>query len=132
MDDNVLGLMARRSVLEENSYEVTSIGCPHEALTRLGVDSFDLLITDYRMEAMSGVELIGKVRGAGHELPAILLSGFAETLGLDRQNTGADAVIQKNANEIPHLLRTVRALLRGRKLPKSEGPPPSTGRRKKA
>ncbi|MEZ5351498.1 MAG: response regulator [Bryobacteraceae bacterium] len=134
VDDNSMGLMARKTVLEDHGYEVVSVRCPDEALEKLrSRQHFDLLITDFRMPAMTGVELITAVREHGSTMPAILLSGFAETLGLGQKNTGADVVIQKNANEIPQLLRAVRSVLRGaiRRPAKSEGPAPRT-RRKKA
>ena len=41
----------------------------------------------------------------------ILLSGFVEPLGLTEQNTGADAVITKSANEPAHLVRSVKRLV---------------------
>jgi hypothetical protein len=44
-------------------------------------------------------------------VPIILISGFAEVLGLDAANTGADLVIQKNCYEISTLTRGVKGLL---------------------
>ena len=41
----------------------------------------------------------------------ILLSGFVEPLGLTEQNTGADTVIAKSANEPAHLVRWVKRLV---------------------
>jgi len=46
-------------------------------------------------------------------------------LGLTESNTGADAVIQKSAHEVSHLLRAVSRLLRrkpARKGPAGEAP----------
>jgi CheY-like chemotaxis protein len=136
VDDNSLGLDARKSVLEEHGYEVVSVTCPDEALERLSKRHFDLLITDYRMPAMTGVDLIRRARENQNAVAAILLSGFVEPLGLDQKNTGADAVIQKNANELSHLLRAVRSLLRPaarRRPPKSDhATEPPKPRKKKA
>jgi hypothetical protein len=42
----------------------------------------------------------------------VLLSGFVDALGLNEQTTGAEAVIQKSANEVPHLVRAVARLLK--------------------
>jgi CheY-like chemotaxis protein len=126
--------MARKTVLEDLGYEVVSVACPDEALAKLVARRFDLLITDYKMPSMTGVDLIRKVREQNFTAPTILLSGFVEALGLDQNNTGADAVIQKNANEIPHLLRAVKSVLRNassRRPVKSEAPP-TKPRRKKA
>jgi hypothetical protein len=56
-------------------------------------------------------ELIERVRKQAPLVPVILLSGFVDALGLDEKSTGADIVIQKSANEIVHLLRSVKRLL---------------------
>ena len=131
VDDNSMGLMARKTVLEDQGYVVVSVGCPEEALTKLRTEHFDVLVSDYKMPSMSGIELIRQVRDIDRPVLAILLSGFAEPLGLDQNNTGADAVIQKNANEVPHLLSTLHTLLRVRRRPvKSERPPSTRPRRK--
>jgi CheY-like chemotaxis protein len=112
VDDNGLGLAARKSVLEELGYRTTGFSCALEALAQLASGEFDLIITDYRMPNMNGIEFIGLARERKPLVPIILLSGFADSLGLDERNTGADAVIQKSANEVTHLLRTVNKLLR--------------------
>ena len=77
----------------------------------------------YRRPMMeNGIDLIQKVRKNHAELPIILLSGVADTLGLSESNTGANIVIQKSANEVSHLVRAVARLLR-RKAPRK--PPAS-------
>jgi DNA-binding response OmpR family regulator len=40
----------------------------------------DLLITDINMPRMSGVELMGRVRGLRPELPIIVITGYAQEL----------------------------------------------------
>jgi CheY-like chemotaxis protein len=117
IDDNNHGLVARKTVLEELGYRITTASSAHEALGYLAESRFDLIITDYKMPRMNGVELIQKVRNEDPSLPVILLSGFADALGLDEKNTGADIVIQKSANEVAHMVRSVGRLLR-RKVPK--------------
>jgi CheY-like chemotaxis protein len=107
VDDNSNGLKARKSVLEEHGHTVVTSCGGEDALERFQREKFDLVVTDYKMPGMNGIELISRVREVRPELPVILLSGFADTLGLTQENTGADAVIQKNAHEVPHLVRAV-------------------------
>ena len=128
VDDNTLGLSARKSVLEELGHRVTAVTSPREAITCLESHKFDLVITDFRMPEMTGSELIGWIRERTIECPTILISGFVDTLGLTVANTGADIVIQKSAHEINHLLRAVKSLLKrrpnaARKPPGSDLPP---------
>ena len=112
VDDNKLGLAARKSVLEELGYGITTAVEGKEALEQFAREKFDLLITDYKMPRMNGVELIRKIRELAPEMPIIMISGYAEALGFTEANTGADAVIAKSANEVQHLVRSVSRLLR--------------------
>lgn len=117
VDDNRDGILARRSVLEELGYSVVSAGCGADALETVERQSFDLIITDYRMGPMNGLELIRKLREREFSKPIILLTGFAENLGLSAENTGADIVIQKSANEVANLVRSTKRLLSPPKKP---------------
>jgi len=111
VDDNAHGLIARRTVLEELGYRVRICESGAEALELFATQPVDLLITDFRMPNMDGVELITRIREMRPDLPIILLSGFVEPLGLTEQSTGADVVLSKTAGEVGFLLRSVRRLL---------------------
>jgi CheY-like chemotaxis protein len=122
VDDNCDGIIARRSVLEELGYQVVSAGCGSDALNLHKEHNPDLVITDYRMYPMNGLELIAQLRQRGFSNPIILLSGFAETLGMRSETTGADVVIQKSSNEVVNLVRHTKRLLTPKKGPALEGP----------
>jgi len=111
VDDNPHGLVARRTVLEELGYVVYTCASGDEALKLFASNKVDLVITDFRMPNMDGVELIGRMRQLRHDLPEILLSGFVEPLGLTEKSTGADVVLSKSAGEVGLLVRSVRRLL---------------------
>ena len=117
VDDNRDGVLARRSVLEELGYQVISAVCGGDALKLVDEHDFDLVVTDFRMEPMDGLELIKALRGRDFLKPIILLSGFAEALGLRSDAIGADAVVQKSANEVANLLRHTKRLLNTPKKP---------------
>lgn len=112
VDDNDMGLLARRTVLEEIGHHVQTCSSAHEALEQCAKFHFDVVVTDYKMPRMSGVEFIRELRKQHPAMPVILISGFVDTLGLNESSTGADAVIQKSANEVTHLIRAVSRLLR--------------------
>ena len=112
VDDNSMGLMARKTVLQELGHRVITSQNAHDALEVCGKQRFDLLITDYKMPKMNGVELIRELRKLQPQVLVILISGFTDTLGLNEANTGADVVIQKSANEVGHLIRSVNRLMR--------------------
>ncbi|MCB1904799.1 MAG: ABC transporter substrate-binding protein, partial [Gammaproteobacteria bacterium] len=69
-------------LLELNGYRVATAINAQEALRCLGPEArdFDLLITDQTMPGMTGVELIHRARQLKPGLPAILCTGFSETM----------------------------------------------------
>ena len=112
IDDNCDGLLVRRTLLEEAGCNVTFAHNGEEGLHLFGEGGFDLTVTDFRMPGgIDGVEVIRRIRLANPEARVILLSGFVEPLGLNEENTGADAVVAKSANEPAHLVRAVKRLL---------------------
>jgi len=115
VDDNSLGLSARRSVLEELGHKVQTCAAPNDALDLCGKHRFDIVVTDYKMPKMNGVEFIGRLKKQHPSVAVILISGFTDTLGLNESNTGADVVMQKSAHEVPLLIRSVSRLLRQQK-----------------
>jgi len=111
VDDNRQGLIARRSLLQELGYNVTTAMSGDEALEVFPKQKFDVIVTDYKMPRMNGVELIKRIRSLDANARIILLSGFVEPLGLNEQTTGADVVIAKSAGEVGQLTRSVKRLL---------------------
>jgi len=121
VDDNANGLSARKTVLEEVGHKITAASSGADALDSFGQQKYDLVVTDYKMPRMDGLELIGRLRKLAPDVPIVLLSGYVDALGLNEETTGADAVIQKSANEVSHLLRAVSRLLRRKPSRKTAG-----------
>lgn len=122
VDDNRDGVDARRALLQEVGYTIVSAHCGVEALKAISEQNFDLVITDFKMQPMDGLQLIAKLRQNNFEKPIILLTGFAESLGLKPEASGANVVIQKSSNEVSMLLRHTKRLLQpSRKPARSQG-----------
>lgn len=132
VDDNRSGLLARRAVLEELGYGTDGAPDGSTALEMFGKQHYDLVVTDFRMPDMDGAELIAHLRSLRPELPVILISGFADVLGLNEQTTGANTVIMKSANEVQHLIRSTGRLLKLPRKPVASERSISPGRRKAA
>lgn len=111
VDGNKSGLAARKAVLQEAGYTVKTSDSAEGALELFARFQFQVVVTDYQLPALSGVDFIRELRARSAALPVILISGFADALGLHEANTGADIVIQKSANEVNHLVRAVKRLL---------------------
>jgi CheY-like chemotaxis protein len=114
VDDNRDGLLVRRSLLEEVGYNVKVAGNGEEGLKLFGDHPFDVVVTDYKMPCMNGVELIQRLRCVNPNARVVLLSGFVEPLGLTEENTGADIVLAKSSHEPVQLVRAVKRLINSR------------------
>ena len=77
VDDEPEVLESLRRLLRNEPYRVVTTTSPHEALTLLAANPFDVLISDIDMPEMSGVELIKRARAAHPEVVRILLTGGA-------------------------------------------------------
>jgi CheY-like chemotaxis protein len=111
VDDNHDGIDARSALLQELGYTIVSAHCGVDALRAVSEQDFDLIITDFKMQPMNGVELIARLRDQNFEKPIILLTGFAESLGLKPETTGANVVLQKSSQEVATLIRHTKRLL---------------------
>jgi two-component system, NtrC family, response regulator AtoC len=66
-------------ILQSYNYEVFSCDRGEEALDRLRQEFFDILITDFRMPEMDGLELIRRAKILQPGIQAILVTGFPIT-----------------------------------------------------
>jgi CheY-like chemotaxis protein len=74
-------------LLVDLGHEVSEASDAREALDRLRNDPapFDLLVTDYAMPLISGTELIEQARQLRAELPALLITGYADAQSIARR-----------------------------------------------
>ncbi|HEX4474315.1 MAG TPA: response regulator [Polyangiaceae bacterium] len=81
VDDEFATLEVLELLLEPEGYRVLTASNGDEALELLGSDHVDLVITDYKMPKMDGVELCERMRldDRWREIPVILTSAtFAQ------------------------------------------------------
>ncbi len=57
-------------------YEPVAVESAEEALRRVHQVPVDLVLTDYRLLAMNGIDLIVNLRKSGLNVPCVLISGF--------------------------------------------------------
>ncbi len=72
-DDSLREILSAH--LEKGGYEVVAKGEPLGALELLKERSFDLLITDIKMEDLNGIELLKRAREIHPDLPVIMITG---------------------------------------------------------
>ena len=110
VDDNLHGLTARKLILTEQGFDVQVAVSGEQAWEMFCGSPYDIVVTDFRMGGMDGVELIARIRSSESPASTILLSGFAACLGMTERSTGADHIICKGAREVQDLLRAVKRL----------------------
>lgn len=98
-------------VLVRFGYRVDAAKDGATAWKALQACSYDLLITDYNLPQLSGVELVKKLRSAGMTLPVILASGELPTEELDRNPWLKLAATLEKPFSSGQLLETVRKAL---------------------
>ena len=112
-DEEALTLLLRYN-LEAAGYEVEAVGRGDEADVRLKEQSPDLVILDWMLPGISGIELCRRLRSRPEtrQLPIIMLTARGEESERVRGlSTGADDYVVKPFS-IPELLARVAALLR--------------------
>lgn len=112
-DEEPLALLLRYN-LETEGYEVETSARGDEADARLKEITPDLLVLDWMLPGLSGIELCRRLRARGEtkHLPIIMLTARGEESERIRGlATGADDYIVKPFS-VPELLARIRALLR--------------------
>jgi CheY-like chemotaxis protein len=78
VEDDQIPLTLRKCALQKAGYEVILATSGKEALRLAETHKFDLLLTDYLMPEMNGVELIKKMREHHTTIPCFLYSGLSD------------------------------------------------------
>ena len=78
VDDDPLVLESAVVMLEDLKHSVQEAGSGSEAIQYLHSDEWDLLITDYAMPRMTGLELAKIAKQRRPALPVLLMTGYAD------------------------------------------------------
>jgi len=83
-------------ILVREGYQVQTLGSPTAALQLIESSQFDLMIVDWMLPEMSGVDLIKTIRVKGNSIPILMVTAKVQAedivMGLD---AGADDYITK-------------------------------------
>ena len=81
VDDNLTIIETYQDILNLLGYETFQFTCPATALNSMEDREFDLLISDYDMPGMNGLELLRNFYNTRPGLPVIIISGSVEFPG---------------------------------------------------
>ncbi len=109
-DDELAILLTLKAILEMNGFEVETAASAKEASQKLDAGTFDMVITDMRMETeTAGYEVIRAARRQSYDPATAILTAFP-SLGTDWKSHGAQSLLVKPVNT-KDLLRQIEALL---------------------
>lgn len=111
-DEKTLALLGER-ILTQLGYRVTAKSDSLEAFESFRADpnAFDLVVTDYTMPNMTGVDLAAEIHGVRPDIPVVLCSGYSEMVNEGTvKEFGVQAFIMKPI-ERREMAKVVRRLL---------------------
>ena len=98
-DEPALLDIARIFIERDEGLKATTCPSAFDALRLLGQERFDVIISDYEMPAMDGVEFLKKIRSDGDKTPFIIFTGRGrEQVAIEALNYGADFYLQKGGD----------------------------------
>jgi diguanylate cyclase (GGDEF)-like protein len=111
-EDDIFLITEALSEVQGTRYAVTAASSALSAMVKLSSDTFDVIFSDYRLGAVTGVDFINSVRGAGIDTPIILLTGISDQL-IDNAalQAGSSDFVPKTAITPDVLDRSVRYAL---------------------
>lgn len=106
VDDHEVLARLSCEILQMHGYRAEYAYNAGDALAKFDRDRFDMVVTDYRMEGMNGVELARSIRQKAPEVPIVVVTGHGPQEGCDEVNAWL------NKQEMfPALLDTIKQLV---------------------
>lgn len=100
--------------MSEGEIQVESLRNPMEVFERIKDNNIDIIVCDYLMEDLNGLDLLKQIKQREFQIPFIIFTGRGrEEVVIDALNLGADYYIRKGLDaksqytELVHQIRTV-------------------------
>lgn len=106
VDDHEVLARLSCEILEMQGYRAVSAYSAADALEKFEKEPFDILVTDFRMEGMNGLELAKKVHAKNPQVPVIIVTGYGPIDG----GKDVNACLQKE-ELFPALLEKIKLYL---------------------
>jgi DNA-binding NtrC family response regulator len=96
VDDDLPARMAMEKVLQSHNYETFSCGSGEQAVVKIREESFGVLIGDFQMQGIDGLQLIREARRIKPEISTVLVTGLAaEEMRVEASKQGVDGFFPK-------------------------------------
>ena len=105
VDDHEVLARLSCEILEMQGYRAVSAYSAQDALDKFEKEKFDILVTDFRMEGMNGLELAKKIHATNPNVPVIIVTGYGPVEGKD-----VNVCLQKE-QMFPALIEKIKSYL---------------------
>jgi DNA-binding NtrC family response regulator len=125
VDDDVIVIKSCRRILEAEGFEVTTVPSADDALEKIKMYDFDLLVMDVKMPKHDGIFLMREIKKNWPDIPIIVMSGYPtpETIA-DVFRLGAVQFIPKPFKP-DEFMKSIRQVIR--KMPHKKSFPTGAG-----
>jgi excisionase family DNA binding protein len=108
-EESIRELLSKALALAE--YEVDTVPDGRQAIERLRLGHYDLLITDLKMPGIDGLSLIREAKRLSADLPVIIITGYSsESSAIEALNLGVAGYLTKPFRVPQVLAAAARAL----------------------
>jgi putative nucleotidyltransferase with HDIG domain len=115
VDDDAVIADLLAEVVSRAGYRPSTANSADEALEKLGVEPYQVVLSDIVMPGRSGLDLLRTIRASRPDLAVILMSGAAELqIVVEALRTGAFDYVAKPVNNVELLMALERAMERRR------------------
>ena len=83
VDDHEVLARLSCEILEMQGYKAVCAYSAAEALEKFEKEKIDILVTDFRMDGMNGLELARKIHSTSPQTPVIIVTGYGPIEGGD-------------------------------------------------
>ena len=115
VDDEILSVASLARGLRSKGHQVLTVQSAHDALATIASDdgSIDLIVTDYQMPEMNGIDFLRNIRHEKKRIPVILITALADQkIMVAAVKAGCDGFLAKpfNLDELSWEIEKVKAL----------------------
>jgi len=111
-DDDDFLIISKRFLERQGSFQIETVSSVKEALQKIRQKKYDVIVSDYQMPEVNGLDFLKELRAEENHVPFILFTGEGrEKIAMEALNFGADRYFNKNRNpkilygELVHSLR---------------------------
>jgi CheY-like chemotaxis protein len=95
VDDNNVFRIVVSKMLSRLGYEVSSADSGENGLSIFLKNKFDVVLSDYEMPGMDGVDFACSVKNSSPCTPVVIMTGAGKETVFSRESTAVDEVISK-------------------------------------